>query len=754
MPKARTTASSNSDGQALTHSQRERRKQRLLTHGRSSMVRSITGALVLKDRDLFFLCDQDGSVPCKPGHGYGLYLHDCRYLNGYELTVAGVGLDVLVASTADGFRGVLQLTNSEISIGKADIEKEKVGVRWERLLDGHHAALRDTITFENYSDKQIKLPVTLSFTAAFEDIDNVRGLLDETPGKLKRPVWQDDGTLEFRYDGKDGLLRTTTITVAPEPASTHASSAIVEIPLAPREKAHITVSVVVHESEPGEREAERSASALSTDRIAERLEEEARTWAEHRAAIETDNSLLERVTARSLRDTLMLRTELNGSEYFSAGVPWFVALFGRDTLVTALQLLAFDTEIAASTLRLLARYQGEHVDDWRDEQPGKILHSLRVGELAHLGETPYTPYYGSVDATPLFLILVARHAAWTGNLEVFDDLREHVDRALAWIDNYGDVTGNGYVEYQSASTKGLINQGWKDSGDAIVRSDGSLAAPPIALVEVQGYVYAAKREIAGLFKRSGDSDRAAQLCKEADALRERVERDFWQEEEGTYAMALEKGGVQVTGRASNAGQVLWSGLAGEERSRRVGERLMQEDMFSGWGVRTLSTMSCAYNPIGYHLGAVWPHDNSLIAAGLRRYGAYQTADRIFEGILESASHFREHRLPEVFAGFSRSEYDVPVRYPVACHPQGWAAGSIPYLIESALGLQPDAFSGTLSIVRPTLPRSTSHLALKRLRVGDAQVDLAFERGDDGTVRVEVERASGQLRVDADVTVRA
>jgi glycogen debranching enzyme len=386
------------------------------------------------------------------------------------------------------------------------------------------------------------------------------------------------------------------------------------------------------------------------------------------------------------------------------------------------------------------------VDDWRDEQPGKILHELRVGELAHLNEIPHTPYYGSIDSTPLFLILLARHAQWTGSTQVFDDLRDNVERALRWIDEYGDVTGSGYVSYASTSQKGLINQGWKDSGDAIVNADGSLATPPIALVEVQGYVFAAKREIAALFRRSGDDERGRKLETEANDLREQFERDFWMEDEGAYAMALQKDGSQVAVVSSNAGQVLWSGIASRERGRSVGARLMRDDMFSGWGVRTLSGRADRYNPVGYHLGTVWPHDNSIVAAGFRRYGLDGDACRIFDGLLDAATYFNEYRLPEVFAGFARETYEVPVHYPVACHPQAWAAGCLPYLVQSALGITADAFEQTLRVTAPVLPASTNRVDLKGIAVGDARADLRFERrGED--VRVDVLDVRGNLRVE-------
>jgi glycogen debranching enzyme len=742
----------------LSGSERDDRKQSVLKRGKSAMVRSIASALVIKDADIFFLAARNGDVPCGGAHGYGLYYHDCRYLSGYEMTVAGVKLNMLVANAASGYRAVIELTNPTFSHDGVHVEKENIGVKWERLLDAKTRVLHDVITFHNFSLDDVTLPVRLVFEAGFEALFHVRSMLDETCGTLRDPKWDGD-VLELCYDGKDGVTRSTSIAVTPAPRERSSGSASFALSLAPRERKQITVTLSVGEEKAGgNRRAGhagghaggRAGGHADMTRARARLQEDVRVWMDTHTDVVTDNPFLQRVVARSLSDLWTLKTELDGKQYFSAGVPWFVALFGRDSIIAALQTLAFDPEIAAQTLRLLAQYQGTEVDDWRDEQPGKILHELRVGELANLNEIPHTPYYGSIDSTPLFLILLARHAVWMGSLQLFEELRDNVERALRWIDDYGDVAHNGYLSYASTSEKGLSNQGWKDSGDAIVNADGSLEKPPIALVEVQGYVYAAKRGIADLYRRAGDEQRADALEHEADALRERFERDFWMEDEGAYALALQKDGTQVAVVSSNPGQALWTGIAGDDRARRTGARLMRGDMFAGWGVRTLSSKADRYNPVGYHIGTVWPHDNSIIAAGFRRYGLDGEACGIFDGILDAATQFDAYRLPEVFAGFGRVEYEVPVHYPVACHPQAWAAGSIPFLITSCLGLEPDGFSKTLRIVRPVLPSATERIELQRVRVGDVTIDVRAERRD-GVVRIETANATGGVRVDVDAS---
>jgi len=467
---------------------------------------------------------------------------------------------------------------------------------------------------------------------------------------------------------------------------------------------------------------------------------------EPRTTIASDNLLLDAILERSFADLRLLRSSIDGEEYYAAGVPWFATLFGRDAAITAIQMLAYEPRVAEQTARLLAFYQARQTNEWRDQQPGKILHSIRVGEMARLGLIPHTPYYGSVDATPLFLILIARHAAWTGDLGLFNDLRNEIELALTWMSDGADSNGDGYIDYVSTSVHGLINQGWKDSGDAIVTAAGQLATPPIALSEVQGYAFLARVLIADLYDRAGDPARAAALRADADALRARFERDFWIPSLGCYALALERGDRPLAIVTSNAGQVLWSHIAKPSRARRVAKRLMAPDMFSGWGIRTLSTEARRFNPVGYHLGTVWPHDNALIATGFRHYGLDAAARHIFAGLLRTAACLRSYRLPEVFAGFSTNEFQTPVRYPVACHPQSWAAGSVPYLLGALLGLEPDGFARHLRVVSPTLPDGVNRLDVRDLPVGSARISLRFTRGNKHRVDVDLLSTTGTVEL--------
>jgi glycogen debranching enzyme len=714
------------------------------------VAHSIAQAVVIKHGNLFFLCPPEGEVPMSRDHGFGLYYHDCRYLNGYELLVCGEHPEPLAARSSEGGRAVFQLTTPDCHAPDGStIHRETVGLKWDRVIDAEQLVLHEQLDIQNVGCETVEFPLSMRFRAGFEDVFEIRGLLREVKGKLFRPVWKDK-CLCFSYEGGDKMRRSLAIHLHPLPAEVKGNTVRFDISLKPNEIKPIRISFAIAESE---EQPNRLFAQTSVYRdvhaVSQNIKASAEQWLKRETEFRSDSLLLDRVIRRSLMDLHMLKTSISGDEFFAAGVPWYVALFGRDCLITSLQTLAFWSGTAAATLRLLADYQGRQVTDWRDEQPGKILHELRVGELARMNRIPHTPYYGTIDATPLFLILMSRYARWTGDLSLFHELRIAVERALHWIDKYGDIAGDGYVSYVGNGNKGLINQGWKDASDALVTEDGRFAEPPIALVEVQGYVYMAKMEIADLYDRIGEHEHATRLRAEARALRARFNHDFWIEAEGCYAMALEAGRHPCRVMSSNPGQALWTGIVEEDKAGRVVHRLMRPDLFNGWGIRTLSCKERRYNPMGYHLGTVWPHDNSLIAAGFRRYGYDEPAARIFVGLLEAAMEFEDYRLPELFTGFGREEYGQPVRYPVACHPQAWAAGSVPYLVETFLGLVPDAYNNRLKIIRPYLPDFISEAELRHLRVGQGSVDLRFERKRDGSLEAHAGKVTGDLKVEVE-----
>jgi glycogen debranching enzyme len=472
-----------------------------------------------------------------------------------------------------------------------------------------------------------------------------------------------------------------------------------------------------------------------------------RAWERGTATAVSDHELFNLVLKRSVSD---LRLLLNdgpgpGERYVAAGVPWFTTLFGRDALISAFQSLAFRPQLAVETLSVLAAHQATEDDPWRDAEPGKILHELRSGEMARTGELPHTPYYGSVDSTPLWLILLGATFEWTGDRGLVDRLWPNAMAALGWIDRYGDLDGDGFIEYQRRSERGLLNQGWKDSGDAVRDRHGQEMVGPIALAEVQGYVFDAKRRLAGLARMRGEDDLAARLDADAAALAARFEAAFWVEDQRFYAMALDGEKRSCDAIGSNPGQCLWSGIVSPERARDVIDRLLRPSMFSGWGIRTYAADQPGFNPIGYHTGTVWPHDTSLIAAGFKRYGFDDASNRLAGQMLEAAQRFPDYRLPELFCGFDRADSHTPVPYPVACSPQAWAAGSSFLFLETMLGLRAHADLGELELWHPHLPDWLGKVTLTDLRVGEASVDLLFHRWR-GTTSAEVLRKVGDLNV--------
>ncbi len=717
-----------------------------LVPGATSGTRSIAHAVVIKDEDVFFLCEPDGSVPIEAGHGFGLFYHDCRFLSGYELRVGGRKPEPLVWNADRGFEAVLGLSNADIRTTDGRLlPRHSVEIKWTRMISSEHLTLFDEIELRSLTIEPVEFIISLAFESAFEDMFAIRGLFQGARGKSHSPIWEDGNsgkTLRFDYDGADKLYRSLTVEFSPAPDGTSQNIAYFKIKLRPKERQRIFVSLQMSESPVPE--AARSVTRPQLDRepVGLSLGSSNEAWLRQETNITSDSLTLNHILDRAMRDLGMLRSRLGNASYFAAGAPWFVALFGRDSIITALQTLAYNPRIAEQTIRLLAGFQGKQVDEWREEEPGKILHEIRVGEMARLGEIPHTPYYGSVDATPLFLILIGEHARWTGDLALFNELRTNVEAALDWIARYGDRDGDGYVEYICKTERGLSNQGWKDSGDAIVNTDGTFATPPIALVEVQAYVYKAKLEIAALFRRAGAEERARRLDLEADDLRRRFNRDFWVEA-GWYALALQKGDRPAGVLSSNAGHALWSGIADEEKAKRTVASLMTDEMFNGWGVRTLSTAEVCYSPLGYHLGTVWPHDNSIIAAGFKKYGYDAATLRVFVGLVEAASQFDSRRLPELFGGFPKDDYGLPVPYPVACQPQSWAAGTMPFLLTTMLGLEPEGFDNRLRVVRPVFPAFVNHVEIRGLAVGAARVDLRFERSN-GAIDVKVTKEDGKL----------
>ncbi|HEY7061090.1 MAG TPA: glycogen debranching N-terminal domain-containing protein [Chloroflexota bacterium] len=712
--------------------------QRVFHHGQPSLHARFSQPIVLKQGGVFLLCDDDGDI-C-PDSEQGLYLHDMRYLSGETLRLNGVPLVSLLADAGDGDRGVFGLTNPDIqdADGKLRIRKDTLGISREKRLDDDFT---ETITVRNYAAAPAAFTLQLSYRADFADMFVIRGAQPVKRGTLHEPRIDGD-TLRFRYDGADGHTRCTAVQLSRRPDEQRGGDLAYHVTLQAHDCWALTVTTRLYDECDGKAEPR---SSMAGDSAIGALQPSRDGAASEGMRVTTSSALFNNILDRSIRDLHMLAMRRQGDAFFAAGVPWYVALFGRDSLVTALQVVAFDPAVARETLRVHAAHQGSKVDDWRDEQPGKILHELRCDEMANLHEIPQTPYYGTIDSTPLFLVLLGEYCAWTGDLGLFHELRDSVQAALLWIEDYGDSDGDGFVDYQTRSPKGLRNQGWKDSGNGVVMEDGSLAEPPIALPEVQGVVYLAWSLTADLSERAGDAATAKGLRQRAQQLRTAFNDAFWLPGVGYYAFCKQADGRFSRSIASNPAHALWTGIVDPGRARAVVERALQPDMFTGWGVRTLSADDRSYNPIDYQLGSIWPHDNAFVAAGMHRYGYVGEASRVFTAIKEAATEFPHFRLPETFAGYDRGYASKPVRYPVACNPQAWAAGTIPYMLRTALGLQPDACEQRLRIVRPHLPDWLHWVAVHNLRVGDARVDLRYERSDAKTL-VAVTDKRGDLTV--------
>jgi glycogen debranching enzyme len=748
----------------------------------------LTGVHILKHDNLFMLCDAYGDVHID-GRGLGLYERDTRVLSTYELRLNGFRPVVLRTGPAVDYHSTIQLTNPDLFGSDADrldraemvLRRHSLGIVRERVIGG---GFGERISVRNYTTSPERARLTLKLDADYADIFELRGLVRDRRGE-RLPNEGDGSLVTFAYRGLDGEPRRTHVRFSPPMTITGTDGRVpgdgmvaleLDTMLEPGQRMTLSLDVwselpddlprvqptpdlpeddevpltatAAAEDEDYLQETDQDASPQ--DRAPVSADEAAamhRAWRSTSASIETDKVLVDRAFDRASHDLRLLVNSGPGPDerFVAAGVPWFSALFGRDSLITALQTVFVRPQIARSTLMILARLQATELDEWRDAQPGKILHELRQGELAAAGEIPHSPYYGSVDATPLWLMLLDAYERWTGDDELVERLWPHALAALHWMDDYGDPDRDGFIEYERNSPDGLLHQGWKDSSDAIRGRDGRLAESPIALVEVQGYAYAARRAIARLARIRGDEALAKAQDQAAERLRARFEDAFWMPEAGTYAMALDGQKRQVDGISSNAGHALWTGISAPERAASVARVLMGRAMWTGWGVRTLASTTTGYNPIGYHLGAVWPHDNGICAAGFARYGLTEEARLIGATLLEATMHFREARLPELFCGFDRDQSPMPVPYPVACSPQAWAAGSLFHVLGALLGLQPNARDKRLEIVRPSLPVTLPALRVRALRVGDALVDLEFA-AHDGSISVEVLRRSGDLDV--------
>ena len=717
--------------------QRERKKK-VLTQAHPAKVARTSNAVVCKYGSLFFTCNEAGDVPISDEeHGLGLYLDDCRFLDGYELTLEDLAPTALASASGQGYETLHHLSNPDVRSehGRRQLPKDRIGITRHRVA--RDDVLYEVITLRNYGRDKLSFRLRLRFGSRFDDLFAIRGFVQDH-GTVRRPDAHDDEVV-LRYDGLDGRRRTTTLAFSPKPDRLTRDTALFDLTLKRAEERKLAVTITPREHHPGASRHDESATEphFRADDLGRVLEADQREWVAAFASVRSSDELLDRVMERALRDLRILRSERQGLHFVAAGVPWFATLFGRDSCIVGLQTLPFGPKLAAETLKILATFQAKAVDAYRDAEPGKMLHELRTGELANADRIPQSPaYYGTVDATLLWLILLWQYINWTGDVGLARELRESLDAAVQWSTEWGDHDGDGYIDYAGQYEGGLVNQGWKDSGTSIVNEDGSLARPPIALCEVQGYAYRAWRSAARVYEALGDEARCRDLMRRAADLQKRFERDYWSDDLGCYVLALQKDKRPCRVVASNTGQVLWTGIASPKHATDVAERLMRHDMFSGWGIRTLAATSAVFNPLSYHLGSVWPHDNSLIVGGLRRYGHDDAAQRVFAALYQAAASFRDQRVPELYCGYERDPAEAsPVGYPVACSPQAWAAGALPYALWQILGLRARTLEHKLIVARPRLPDPVQWLEIHGLTVGDASVDLRFERREGGAVDV-------------------
>ena len=682
--------------------------------------------LVVKCDEAFFVADHHGDFPALVESEFGFYMDGTRYLRSLELSLHGQRpICMNAAVSEDGSQVGVDLTNPDLCHGEIVVLRGRI-LRVARQLLLDPSQLTQVITVESFAAEPHQLLLGWRYSADFADVFEVRGMIRERRGELLPPA-VDAGGVRLSYRGLDGVTRVTTLAWSPAPERVEAGFARHRVVVPAGGSVELRLTINAHDGD--------AAAPARCAHPARGADPEA-------ARVVTASSSFDGWITRAWADLRMLATETPQGRITYAGIPWFVAPFGRDSLITALQQLPFDPGLARGTLRFLAAHQGREDDEFTDQKPGKILHEYRRGEMAACREIVFLPYYGSVDATPLFLMLAAEYFRWTGDQALLAELEPAIEAALGWLER------SEYVSYASRSARGLVNQGWKDSHDAIMHADGEDAVGPIALVEVQGYKYAALRGAADTAEARNRPDAARALRASAEHLRQRFMTDYWMDDAGFCALALDGVGAPCRVISSNPGHCLWTGIIPPERAGALARRLLGPELFCGWGVRTLGSRERRYNPMSYHNGSVWPHDTAIAAAGLRRYGFTEEFLSLTTALFGAALHCEGRRLPELFCGFSRVAGYGPTPYPVACSPQAWAAGVVSQLLAEMLGLEPEARRNRLTFVHPVLPKWLPWVEVRGLRLGASRIDVMVRRSHDGA-GVEVLDRDG----DAEVVVR-
>jgi glycogen debranching enzyme len=712
---------------------------------------------VLKHGNLFVVTNRLGDIWPAGARDLGAYFDDTRMLSTYRLRLAGEPVVCLSSQQAREGRSQIDLTVTSMNFGGVFSDPVNfLHLRRDQLV---HEQFVERLTLTNFLVRPVDYWLELEFQCDFADVFEVRGAQRERRGTYYHPhVSTDD--VRFLYFGRDHVFYEVRLSLTPAPTSLSRERARYELSLQPNETMTVEVTVsprlrvppVSGDSRspltwpdpgtyfPGTRSAH-APSVHSFSSRAESLRTDAESWAARCTRLRTNDELFDEISEQSIADLHALVVDCGGQSVVSAGIPWYTAPFGRDAILTAFESLLVAPELARDTLAFLASHQGRARNDYREEAPGKILHEVRRGEMARAGEVPHSPYFGTADATPLWIVLLSEYLQWSGDEEFVAAHLPNADAALEWMHADGDPDRDGFIEYERKGERGLINQGWKDSTDGVPFADGTRCEPPIALVEVQGYAADAERRLAELHRRFGNRKRALEIGELSRQRERRIEQVFWVPQANCYGLALDRNKKLAETITSNAGHLLFSGAVSQTRANRLAKTILGPSMWTGWGIRTLATGQRVYNPLSYHNGTVWPHDNAIIAQGLSHYGRNDLASQILTGLFEAAHHFDGSRLPELYCGLERSSGAFPVPYPVACSPQAWASAALFGTLRACLGLYPDASRGLLRVVDPHLPPWLKEVELQGLRIGKTRLDLRFARAGE-RVFVSVQKQEG------------